>query len=142
MPHKWNGAIFEWNSDSRKPSVISTICNLSSLKICVSGCELLALIRLDSAFVSSMKTRYSESNPSTDIVIMETGNFLRFITPTLHSLLSVPFPESLSYLSDIFWSSPLEIPPLTSRDFASFPKNYSVSWHLRYSLISCPIFLQ
>jgi len=48
-------------NNSTKPSITPTICNLSSLRISMSDCMLLAMIRLCSVPVSNMKTR-SESN--------------------------------------------------------------------------------
>jgi len=89
----------------------------------MSGCKLLALIRLVSAPVSSMKTSF-RYNSSTDMVVMgETGNLLGFTT-TLLSLLLIPSPESLSHSSNVFYSGPLEIHLLASRDFACFLKNF------------------
>jgi len=79
-------------SDSTKSSVTPTICNLFSLKICVSAYtaytayKLLTLIRLD--FLIGFGARIKHENEfweySFDKVIMgKAGNFLRFITATL-----------------------------------------------------------
>jgi len=131
MFHDWTKS-----SDLTKLSVIPTICNLSFVRICASGCTFLALIRLGSAPVSIMKTR-SGNNPLLDIIVMgEAGHFLEFIIAILHSLPLVPSPEFLSRSLDVSYSGPLEVRPLTSRSFASFPKNYSVN----YCIDICNIF--
>jgi len=118
-------------TNSTKPSFISIIYNLSSLRMCVSVCTFLALTSLGSAPMSIMKTR-SGSSPSTDIVMTEeTDNFFGFITATLRSLSSVPSPESLSRSPDVSYSdrsrfirwprvSPIIAPWIIVLTFATF----------------------
>jgi len=56
------------SSDLTKPSVASTIYNLSFLRICTSGCTFLSLIRLGSGPIWSMKTRSWYTRYSSDWV--------------------------------------------------------------------------
>jgi len=90
-------------------------------------CKLLALIRLGSAPVSSMKTSI-RNNSSTDVVLMEeTVSFLGFITATLHSLLLIQFSGSLSRSPDVFCSGPLEVHFLGLRGISRVSRRI-ISW--------------
>jgi len=123
-------------------------CNLSSLRICVSRCMLLALIRLSSVPVSSMKT-CSGNNPSTDIAMGEVGNFLGFIITTLHSTGSISW-VSIIISIILYHHSPYLARAHSksicwSRGFSRVSRRIIRElfyWRLRNSSISCPIFLQ